>query len=234
MRASDLAYTRLREDIVSGRLAPGTGLGEVEQSSRLGVSRTPLREALRRLEAEGLAVVGKGRTYRVSSISPDDVRHLFELREALECQAARLAAQRGETAVFRGLAQRFADATDLLSPEDPDHAMYYSLVADLDAALDEAMASPAVQRALSSLRSQVARSRRLSRDDHARLVAAAREHRLIAEAIADGDGTLAAQATAIHLRASLTNILAALAAPDSPTDRAAAPRQTTPSEERVS
>src|SRR5690606_35736519 len=136
--------------------------------------------------------------------------------------------------VFLRLAERCAEAAVLLSPGDADHTTYYGLVAELDTALDEAMGSPALQRALSALRPQVARARRLSRDDHARLVQAAQEHRLIAEAVADGDGTLAAQATAIHLRASLTNILAALAAPDSPTDRAAAPRQTTPSEERVS
>lgn len=233
--ASDLAYTRLREDIVTGRLAPGAALAEVEQSVRLGVSRTPLREALRRLEAEGLAVVGKGRTYRVSNISPDDVRHLFELREALECQAARLAAQRREPDVFRELAERFAEAAALLSPEDPDHMTYYGLVAELDSALDDAMDSPALRRALASLRSQVARARRLSRDDHTRLVQAAQEHRLIAEAVADGDGTLAAQATAIHLRASLTSILAALAerGPQDLTTLAAEPRLTTPSKETV-
>ena len=49
VRASDRAYRALREDIVAGRLVPGTVLGEVEQSQRLGISRTPLREALSRL-----------------------------------------------------------------------------------------------------------------------------------------------------------------------------------------
>ncbi|MGC0272694.1 GntR family transcriptional regulator [Pseudactinotalea sp. Z1739] len=210
MLASERAYVQLRQDIISGHLPPGTALGEVDQAGRLGVSRTPLREALRRLGAEGLCVVGKGRTYTVSAISPEDVRHLFELREALETQAARLAALRGEPAVFTALADRFAEAAELLIPQDPEHAGYYRLVADLDGALDAAMHSPAIQRALVSLRSQVARARRLSRDDHQRLVQAAQEHRIIAEAIAAGDGTLAAQATAIHLRASLASILIAL------------------------
>lgn len=231
MRASDLAYTRLRQEIVLGRLSPGAPLAEVEQSDRLGVSRTPLREALRRLEAEGLAVVGKGRTYRVSTISPDDVRHLFELREALECQAARLAAQRREPDVFHRLAERFAEAAALLSPGDPDHTTYYGLVAELDSALDDAMDSPALRRALASLRSQVARARRLSRDDHTRLVHAAQEHRLIAEAVADGDGTLAAQATAIHLRASLTAILTALTGRGPHESAAVLVRPTTPAKE---
>jgi DNA-binding GntR family transcriptional regulator len=212
MLASDLAYTSLREDIVAGHLPPGTVLGEVEQAARLGVSRTPLRAALGRLASEGLAVGGKGRTLVVSALSAEDVRHLFELREALECQAARLAARRGDPAVFAGLAERFAAASALLSATDPDQVAYYRLVADLDAALDEAMASPYLLRSLATLRAHVARARRLAHDNPERLVQAAHEHRLIAEAIAEGDATLAAQATAVHLRASLANILASLAA----------------------
>lgn len=212
MLASDAAYASLQEDIVSGRLTPGTVLGEVEQAARLGVSRTPLREALGRLAAEGLAVTGKGRTLVVSNLSAEDVRHLFELREALECQAARLAAQRGDRGVFECLAERFAGAAALVSATDPDQVAYYGLVAELDAALDEAMASPYLLRSLTTLRTHVARARRLARDNPERLTRAAHEHRLIAEAIAEGDATLAAQATAIHLHASLANILASLAA----------------------
>lgn len=210
MLASERAHARLREEIVSGDLPPGFALGEVEQALRLGISRTPLREALRKLHAEGLCAVGKGRTFVVAPISADAVADLFELREALECQAARLAARRCRPAVFHELAERFGDAAALLSPEDPDRAGYYRLVGDLDSALDDAMSSPALRGALAALRPQVARARRLSRDDHPRLVQAAHEHRLIAEAVAERDPTLAAQATAIHLRSSLSAILASL------------------------
>lgn len=218
MRASDQAYASLRADIIADRLPAGTVLGEVEQAARLGVSRTPLRAALSRLEAEGLAITGKGRTLVVSSISPSEVRHLFELREALECQAARLAARRGDAEVFAGLADRFDYAAALLDADDEDHSAYYQLVADLDTALDEAMASPHLLRSLRALRSHVARVRRLSHDDPNRLVQAAREHRLIAQAVAEGDPTFAAQATGVHLRASLATILAALAAPADPNE----------------
>jgi DNA-binding GntR family transcriptional regulator len=61
MRASDRAYAALREDIIEWRLRPGTVLAEVEQSERLGVSRTPVREALGRLTAEGLTTAAGGR-----------------------------------------------------------------------------------------------------------------------------------------------------------------------------
>ena len=79
MRASDKAYAALREDIIEWRLAPGTVLAEVEQSERLGISRTPLREALSRLTAEGLtttllaciaAVVSPSLGMRSASINP--------------------------------------------------------------------------------------------------------------------------------------------------------------------
>src|SRR5690606_39483024 len=130
--------------------------------------------------------------------------------------------------VFLRLAERCAEAAVLLSPGDADHTTYYGLVAELDTALDEAMGSPALQRALTALRSQVARARRLSRDDHSRLVQAAQEHRLIAEAVADGDGTLAAQATAIHLRASLAAILTALTGRGPHESAAVLVRPTTP------
>ncbi|GAA4288541.1 GntR family transcriptional regulator [Georgenia daeguensis] len=217
MRASERVYESLREDIVSWRLLPGAVLSEVEQADRLGVSRTPLREALGRLAADGLAVVGKGRTLVVSDLRAADVEHLFELREALETQAARLAARRRSGATFAALRDRFAEAPALLSTEDPDRRAYYALVAELDAAIDEAAASPYLLRSLASLRTHVARARRLSRDNPDRLVRAAHEHLLIVEAIADGNETLAAQATAVHLRASLTTILTSLAdgrAPD--------------------
>lgn len=210
MRASDRAYAVLREEIVSFRLAPGTELGEAEQAERLGVSRTPLREALARLGAEGLAVPGRGRTLAVSHLAADDVVHLFELREALETQAVALAARRGRPEAFRDLADRFAAAADLIG-RDLDHAGYYRLVGDLDDAIDDAMGSPYLRRALDSLRAHVARARRLAHDHPERLAGSAAEHRTIAAAIADGDGALAVHATAVHLHASLAHILQCLA-----------------------
>jgi len=206
VRASERVYASLREEIVSWRLQPGAVLSEVEQAERLGVSRTPLREAFGRLVSDGLAVVGKGRTLVVSALSGPDLVHLFELREALEVQQARLAARRGTREVFEALAGRFGHADELVGRE-----AYYALVAELDEALDEAAASPYVQRALTTLRTHTARARRLSHDNPERLAHAAAEHALIARAVAERDETLAAHATAVHLRTSLDTILTSLA-----------------------
>jgi len=204
-RASDRAYEGLREEILQWRLAPGTVLGEVEQSARLGVSRTPLREALSRLLAEGLVESQSGRGLVVSSASADDVRDLFELREALETAAAALAAKRGDPSVFASLADEFGGAEHLVSNQELD--AYYDLVQRFDEAIDAGLANPSLVAALRGVRTHLQRIRRLAQDDPARLVRAASEHRLIAEAIRDGDADLARHATAVHLHASLNHIV---------------------------
>lgn len=206
MRASDKAYAMLREDIVEWRLPPGTVLGEVEQSRRLGVSRTPLREALARLTADGLTSPHNGRGVVVTPISPETVGALFELRQALECQAASLAAARGRPEVFQALRSDFEDAAGQLEAdpgEDPARRGYYALVARLDAGIDEAAANPYLAQALVNVRLHLARVRRLAKDNPARLRETAAEHATIAAAIAAGDPALAAAATKVHLYKSL-------------------------------
>src|SRR5690606_6315813 len=110
VRASDRAYRTLLGEIQGGALPPGTVLGEVEQAARLGVSRTPLREALGRLAADGLVAQQSPRVTVVTAIDADDIRELFEVRRALEEAAARLAAERGDAEAFATLAREFAEA----------------------------------------------------------------------------------------------------------------------------
>jgi DNA-binding GntR family transcriptional regulator len=204
VRASDRAYDVLKEDILQWRLAPGTVLGETEQSERLGISRTPLREAITRLAAEGLVDTQRGRAGVVTDVSAANLTELFELREALETQAARLAARRRNTRVFQTLRDDFLAAPAVL---EQGSAGYYELVSRLDAAIDTAIANPFLLASLSGLRSHLARARRLAQDNPARLAESVSEHLLIVQAILDRDEMLAAQATAVHLRKSLANLL---------------------------
>ena len=210
MRASDSAYDRLREEILHWRLLPGTPLSEIELADRLGVSRTPLRAALARLALEGLVDTSRGRTGVVSEVSAETITELFELREALETQAVRLVARRADAAVFERLAERFGDAPRLLAAEGID--AYYELVAEFDAALDAALGNAVYQNAVDGVRLHLARARRIATDNPDRLVRSAEEHRMICAAIRDGDAALAASATTVHLKASLTTILETLAA----------------------
>jgi len=202
MRASDRAYAALLDEIQSGILAPGAVLAEVEQAARLGVSRTPLREALGRLAADGLVVQQSPRVTVVSAIDVDDIRELFEVRRALEETAARLAAERGDPAAFAALAEEFAAA----APADEADA-YYALIARFDAQLDAAVANDYLTAALRTVRTHLVRVRRLARDRPERLRESAAEHRLIATAIAARDGELAAHATHVHLHNALVGIL---------------------------
>ncbi|MFF2371417.1 GntR family transcriptional regulator [Agromyces sp. NPDC058110] len=118
MKAGDRAYAALLDDIQRGELAPGTVLAEAEQAARLGVSRTPLREALGRLAADGLVVQQSPRIQAVATLGARDVRQLFEVRRALEETSARLAAANGDRAVFAAFAEEFA----LADPARPDPA----------------------------------------------------------------------------------------------------------------
>ena len=206
MRASDRAYETLRTEILEWTLAPGTVLGEVEQATRLNVSRTPLREALARLSADGLVESQAGRGLIVTAASADSVEQLFEVRVALESQAAALAAGRRDILVFENLRTEFAGAAGML--DDPSRRAYYDLVRRFDAAMDDAVDNAYLVAALRSLRTHLTRLRRVSHDNPARLVTAAAEHALIIDAIIAGDVELAKSATAVHLHRSLQNILA--------------------------
>lgn len=81
----------LRDAILRGELKPGHRLAQVELSEELGVSRIPLRDALRRLEAEGLVEIDGRRGARVSSLSPGDVEEIYAMRKLLESECARRA-----------------------------------------------------------------------------------------------------------------------------------------------
>jgi DNA-binding GntR family transcriptional regulator len=208
VRASDRAYETLRDEILSWRLAPGTALSETELAARLGVSRTPLRAALARLALEGLVDTSRGRTGIVPDVSAESIAELFELREALETQAARLAARRRDPAVFSALVDQFTAADATLAESGVE--AYYAVIRGFDDAVDEAVGNPAFQSALDGVRTHLVRARRMAADNPVRLLRAAEEHRLICEAIRDGDEALAASATAVHLRASLTAVLATI------------------------
>ena len=208
-RASDRAYATLLEEIQSGELAPGTVLAEVEQAARLGVSRTPLREALQQLSADGLVEQQSPRVTVVSGIDAADIRSLFEIRRALEESAARLAAERGDAELFAALAAEFAAAGASLDVKTGRDG-YYALIARFDRAVDAAVDNDYIASALRTVRTHLVRVRRMSRDNHMRLSESVSEHRLIAQALAERDGDLAAHATHVHLRNALTSILSSL------------------------
>lgn len=90
---TDEAHRRIRSDIIAGRIRPNVHLVASDLASQLEISRTPVREALQLLASEGL-VIGTRRGFVVREHSVDEIRHIYEVRAALEEMAARLAAER--------------------------------------------------------------------------------------------------------------------------------------------
>ena len=107
------AQLQLREMILAGEMAAGGRISELVLAERLGISRTPIRAALMRLEQEGmLEATAGGRGYKVRVLSEDDVSDAIELRGTLEGLAARMAAERGVSEALLTRAARCLDAID--------------------------------------------------------------------------------------------------------------------------
>ncbi|MDJ0653885.1 MAG: GntR family transcriptional regulator [Xanthomonadales bacterium] len=113
MKAAEKAYQELRSSIIDGSHPPGSRIIEQEVAAAAGVSRTPVREALRRLEAEGLLRFVPNQGAFVRSWNAQDVEDIFELRAMLEGYAARLAARSAsdaQVAELQSLAEQQRDA----------------------------------------------------------------------------------------------------------------------------
>ncbi|MCX4662523.1 GntR family transcriptional regulator [Streptomyces uncialis] len=204
--AAGRAYAQLRSEILDGVLPPGAHLLEVEQSERLGVSRTPVREALSRLAAEGLAEPSGKRGLVITQVDDRYVRSLFEQRSCLESQAAQLAALRGEPAVFAEFGDHFTQWHDLFrgaAVSDGQVSDYFALIRRFDEAVNEATDNAFLVDAMENLRTHVARVRRMAGHSRSRLEASASEHALIARAISRRDAALSVHATRVHLHNSV-------------------------------
>lgn len=129
--AADTAYDFIRKEIAAGRFAPGSRLPEQDIAEAAGVSRTPVREALRRLNAEGLVSMLPNQGVRVVSFSYEDVREVFALRALLEPHVVRRAAERISADDIKEL-KRLAGEFNRLAQEAPDRD--YDVLGDLNRA----------------------------------------------------------------------------------------------------
>lgn len=117
-RVSDQAYQRLYDAIVTGHLEPGSRLVERDLTARLRVSRTPIREALQRLEKERLIVGYPHRGYYVRSPTLDEARQAYEMRKVIESACGEYAAQRATPEEIAGMREAVARGEGLLRSND--------------------------------------------------------------------------------------------------------------------
>ena len=199
----DRIHEQLRAAILQGDLAPGTPVVEAELAARLGASRTPIREALRRLESEGLLEPRGLRGTVVRTVDPAEVACIFEIREALESLAARRAAEAIDDATLAALAE---DLAGMRSALDDPTAMERHDTAFHDRILAAAHGER-LRRMLSDLREELITYRFLSLSDAARRRETVAEHAAILDALRAHDPQRAAAATATHIAAARLAVL---------------------------
>ncbi|MCI5721562.1 MAG: GntR family transcriptional regulator [Firmicutes bacterium] len=120
----ELVYEELKKEILTGRIAPGTRMMEVELADEMGVSRTPIREAIRKLEKEGLVIIEPRRGAYASSISVKDMVDTLEVRENLEGFAAAMAAEKMTDEQIEELLRLADEYADAVTANDPIKVLY--------------------------------------------------------------------------------------------------------------
>ncbi len=202
--ASGTAYAWLRDEILSGRMRPGQSLSENEIAQRLGVSRTPIREAIIRLESEGLLAVRPQVGTTVAPIDVDAVSDVQFLREAIECRTVALAAERASAADGRDLHAQLKEQARAAARGD--HVAFMPLDDRMHRKLVAMAGRPRVWRAIEDAKAQLDRVRFLSLEDPAWLATICRQHEEIVERVLAADPAGAQAAMARHLRAVFASI----------------------------
>jgi len=194
---SDRAYYRIRELIVSLELPPGSLINERELMERLGLGRTPVREALRALARERLVEVYPRRGMFVSGVDVRDLAGLSEVRAALESNAARLAAERA-TEANRAEIELLLEELEQAGGEDGERKLI-----DLDQRIHRLIYrcahNPFLEATLNEYYVLTLRIWFLALERVVRLEDAVGEHRELLEAIRDGDPERAEQAMRRHV-----------------------------------
>lgn len=193
----DYAYDYLKQAIISGEFPPEKLLVEWEICEKLDISRTPVREALRRLSSEGLVDAHPGRGTFVTRVTAEDMRYIYELKEALERMAVRFCIQRmagGELAEMKRC---------LTAHERAYVEQKFELAADMDlqfhVQLMEYARSPKIEEHAKMLLSQTRRLSQISVYDTSNIWKFIEEHRAIYEAIAAQDIPAAEAAVSRHI-----------------------------------
>lgn len=197
----EIVYEQLKQAVLSGVYCVGERLLEHDLAAKLQVSRTPVREALRRLEAEGLLEALPKQGLVVKDYTDDDIREIYMIRMALESLAAEFAAVNA-TKKDIVLLERLVNEMDKLD-DIADTEEAYEVHRHFSEAYNRASHMPTLIRMIESLKAQVARFRKVSLSSAERRKLAREEHRELLMALKDRDLKCASDLTRIHISHAL-------------------------------
>lgn len=199
------AYDHIRRSILDSTIPVGTALSEYKLAQEIGVSRTPVREALKRLEQEGLVRAVARRGTFVADLSVCDIVEIYQVRIQLEGLAARAAAERMKPTEVDDLiaeldrSEKQSKRGRLESAREHDRRLHKSIV--------EATSNGRLARILATLEDQVHRIRQRAMSHTPRVPASLAEHRAVLQAIKKRDGAAAEKAMRDHLQAARDNAI---------------------------
>jgi DNA-binding GntR family transcriptional regulator len=201
---NDYAYAELRTRILNGELEAGAVIPQARLAQELGVSTTPLREAIRRLTAEGMIQLEAHRDARVTDVSAAEARHLYEVRESVDPLATALAAERHSESDLALMSRTLERLTPIRDVTNLDALMAHR---EFHRAVYRASGNPILIDILEKLWDKADRYRLIglraggdTADDSERV---ATEHQAIFAAVAGGDPEAAAEVMRAHIGRSL-------------------------------
>ncbi|MGI6550907.1 MAG: GntR family transcriptional regulator [Syntrophomonadales bacterium] len=204
----ELVFEALRDAIIKGILKPGERLMEVQLAEELGVSRTPVREAIRKLELEDLVVMIPRKGAYISGISMKDIADVFEVRAAVEALAAGLAAERITDEELEELERILVKKAEIIEANDLDRLV--EIDTQFHECLYQASRNAKLVQIINNLSEQIHRFRSTSLASPGRMKEALEEHRKIVEAISERNIALAQSLAQEHIENAENRMLEAI------------------------
>lgn len=194
----DTAYSAIRQAIVRNELKPGSSLSEGSLSEQLGISRTPIRAALKRLEEESLVRIVPRRGAFVTDVSAEDIVQMYQLREALECYAVQFVPLYGDPAELEQLAVQVEQVHGWIREGDIERVNEFDI--HMHRYIACASRNPMLCKLIDKLLSQVIRLRNMTPTVPGRLERQADEQLGIVRALKAGDVATAREELRTHLQ----------------------------------
>lgn len=194
----EIVFEELRSLILTGRIEPGTRMMEIELADEMGVSRTPIREAIRKLEEEGLVIIEPRKGAYVSEISIPDIVNILEVRENLDGLAAFFAAQRISESGKERLHEVYEQFNKAVEGGNMDEMIKYDTLFH-KIIVDETQNSYLVN-IMERIQELVVRFRYIYYKDFKRAEDMPNEHKIITDAIISGDADTARMESELHIR----------------------------------